>query len=391
MNKIYLDTAGRMHRAYKLVYDYPPAGYDFIDDPGVVFSIAGNLLKKKYIVYPYMEVLCKLLPMNLLKANARRFSKIPSGTDLTYSCGHLIFRPEPWVVEVEWPTQLSGFYMKHLARYRGTIERSLGSHNCRAVLCMSELTKQTVLHHLNCSGFPQKVETIYRAVPSQPMVKTDRNDGIVKLLFVGSANIPGEFEDEKGGKEALEAFLILNNKYSNLQLTIRSDVPSKVKADIAKVENIKLIDHTIPWKEMEAEFLSADIFLLPAHHTPSLTFLDAMSYELPVVTIDSWANSEIVEDGKTGLVAYHDREDWVPVADFLPEGITKPFKRGSRPISNQSVQSLVKNTSKLIESETLRKQLGKAGRWEIENGKFSIETRNRKFKDVLDRAIANKD
>ena len=49
----------------------------------------------------------------------------------------------------------------------------------------------------------------------------------------------------------------------------------------------------------------ADIFLYPTNVTPANVFLDAMSYELPIVTTDVWGNQEIVADGKIGVIVPH--------------------------------------------------------------------------------------
>jgi glycosyltransferase involved in cell wall biosynthesis len=240
---------------------------------------------------------------------------------------------------------------------------------------------------LNCSGFKDKLEVVYRTVPPKKnFTKPYYNNGKIKLIFVSSGNFEGEFWI-KGGLEALETFLILNKKYPRkLEFVIRSDVPRAIYQKIKSVQNIKVINKIIPWQELEKEFISADILLLPAHHTPSLTFLDAMSYELPVITIDSWANSEIVENGKTGFVIEHPKERWLPVADFLPWGEAKPIKRIK--VDFELVKKLVEKTSILIEDEELRKRMGKAGRWEVEHGRFSIERRNQKLKRIFDEATS---
>jgi glycosyltransferase involved in cell wall biosynthesis len=51
------------------------------------------------------------------------------------------------------------------------------------------------------------------------------------------------------------------------------------------------------------------------------------------------------------------------------------------------VAELVDKISILIENGTMRRQMGKAGRWEIEHGEFSIERRNEVLKRAFDEAI----
>lgn len=148
----------------------------------------------------------------------------------------------------------------------------------------------------------------------------------------------------------------------------------------------------MPWEELERQFMNADIFLLPAHHTPMTAFLDAMSYELPVVTTDAWGNPEIVEDGTTGLLV-HDSgvashyEKMLPRC-FVPPAGSPEYHDIVASTNPQIVQELVEKLSLLIEDPELRRRLGKAGGEVVENGRFSIQQRNSTLKRVLDEAIS---
>ena len=110
----------------------------------------------------------------------------------------------------------------------------------------------------------------------------------VKLLFVGSSNIAGQFV-VKGGQEVIETFILLRKRFPYLELVIRSDVPKIIRLKYQGVENIKWIEQEIPREQLQQEFKSADIYICPAHHTPALVIPEAMSYELPVIALDVWA------------------------------------------------------------------------------------------------------
>jgi glycosyltransferase involved in cell wall biosynthesis len=113
--------------------------------------------------------------------------------------------------------------------------------------------------------------------------------------------------------------------------------------------------------------------------------LEAMSYELPLVTIDSWANAEYVEDGKTGLVAPRSKKVSHYYADtFQPNFLAPQFTKAMRVSDPEAVAELAKRVSTLIENPELRRRLGKAGRWEVENGKFSLARMNEKLKRIFD-------
>jgi len=384
---VFVEPAGKLHSAYKQMMEYPPEGYTFISTQGVIEKATLGILYNQAIYHLIAERLAKSVPLHYIRSYMGKFRKPPKNIDLTYACGHLDFRKEPWVVELEWAPQLTGFSMRYFQKFRKTIERVLKSDYCKKIICMSELTCQTIINNLDADGIEHKIVTLYRTVQPKQFVK-QYNDGKVTLLFIGSINIPEQFEDEKGGKELLEAFEIISRNYDNIELVIRSDIPPKVKERILRMKKVRLIDHILPWSELEREFQSADIALLPAHHTPSLAFLDAMSYELPVVTIDSWANAEIVKDGKTGIVTSYPQEQLIPVSDFVPSGRVHPIKRGSRSTNPEVVRELADKTSRLIEDRELRRKMGKNGRQEVEHGRFSMEKRQERLKQILDEATA---
>jgi glycosyltransferase involved in cell wall biosynthesis len=240
---------------------------------------------------------------------------------------------------------------------------------------------------LDCSQFALKIDVLPRAVRKREFVKKGNNDK-VSLLFVGSANLSGAFE-MRGGKELLEAFAILNRKYRNLELIVRSDISPRITGKYREclgLPNLRLIDRILPSSELEQIYQSADIFLIPAHFADWLVILEAMSYELPVVAADIYAASEYVENGKTGFlvtpsegVPYY--QEGVPLLNMTPR-----FLRAIQRVDPNVVADLVDKTSILIEDKAMRREMGKAGRWEIEHGKSSIESRNKVLQRVFDEA-----
>ena len=390
MKQVYLDVAGRMHSLYRELVLYPPPGYRFVTRD-TIWDRVSSAVSRISPVYSFQQrLLGKLIPVNLTKAYFERLKNPPQGTALTYATGHLVFRKEPWVVDLEFATQLAGYNLGHFKRYKRLIERVLASEYCKKIICWTEAGKKTVLNNMQCDGFEHKVETVPLAVPGKSFSKDYSQRGKVKLLFVGSANIAGEFV-YKGGGIVLESLLVLRQKYPDLELVIRSDIPRPIKDKYSGLDNLRLIEGIIPWEQLEEEFRSADIFLFPSHSTPGLAILEAMSYELPVVTTDVWANPEMVENGKTGFlvskserVAYY-AEDFIPDWNYLP---ASRFMKSIEAADPRMVAEVVEKVSLLIENKELRRSMGRAGRWEIENGKFSLKKRNEKLKRIFDEATA---
>lgn len=384
IKNIYLEPAWKMHSFYQGLMANPPSGYEFVTFQSrqeKLFKTASKI----NLSYSILNGIDKIVPIVLTKAYLERFRKIPLETDLTYSFDHLIFRKEPWVVDVEFVSELVSLNIKHFERCKGIIQKSLASSYCKKIICWTEGAKKTILLNLDCSQFEHKIETVNFAVHKKNFIKLFNNDKI-QILFVGSANIVGEFET-KGGREAIEAFVLLNKKYANLELVIRSDVPPDIKEKYLGFSNIRIIDEIMPWEELEREFLMADIFLLPVHNTPFSVFLDAMSYELPIVTINAWTNPEVVDDGNTGLLAKRSEKIPYYVENLIPNFGTTAFRKAIQTPDPKVVHELAEKAGVLIEDAELRRKLGKAGRWEVENGRFCIEKRNEKLKKIFDEAL----
>ena len=381
--KIYLEAARKLHSLHQGLIDYPPSGYEFVATRSRQVKIFKVISKVSYS-YPVALQVDKVIPLNLALSYLEMLRKVPRDVDLVYSCEHLFFKKMPWVVELEYVNPLIGYSVKHFMKYKGLIQKTLASEYCRKILCQTEAAKRTVLLNLDCTEFEHKLALLPHSVVKKKFSKKS-NQGKVKLLFVASGNIPGQFEI-KGGREALQAFALLSKKYDNLELIIRSDVPRGIRRQYSGWANINIIGESIPWEQLAHEFESADIFLLPAHNTPFLVFLDAISYELPVVSIDAWATSEIVEEGRTGFLI--NKSERIPyyIENFIPNFGTPEFKKAISTPDPKVVHGLVEKTSILIENEELRRQMGKAGRWEVEHGRFSIEKRNEKLKRIFDEA-----
>lgn len=384
--KVLFEPIWKFHAFGYQLLAHPPEGYEFVVrrtsqektfDAISRWDFGRGLLRSVDL----------FLPTGLIKSWVERGNKAPDGVALTYACDHLILRPDPWVLEVEYASLVLGIDPKHLRRFKRTMERALASPSCRKIVCWAETGRRSLLHDMDASSFEHKIEVIHYAVPSRQFTK-EYGTGKVRLLFVGSGTTKGGFE-YRGGREVVAAFALLRQHYENIELVIRSDVPPDVRDRYSSVEGLRIIDEFIPRDELDHLFRSADVFLIPSHNTSPMITLDAMSYELPVVTLDTWANPEYVEDGKTGLVARSSTKlPYVYPGTAQPNWAAKEFVEAMRRPDPEVVQDLAAKIGRLIEDSELRRQMGKAARWEIEHGKSSLGHMNRRFAEVFDEAIA---
>ena len=389
MKTIYFEPSWKFHSTYKTLVKTPPEEYEFTYPAfsSGIFQIAAS----KRFNYFVQHTIDELLPINLTKSYLTRKSP-NSDSCLTYAQNHVVFRSEPWVIDFD-PTTIVfpiSYSWRHFYRYKKIVEKLLSSQNCKGILCWTYGTKKAILNNYNSTDLKNKAQVVPFAVESKHAFRKQyKDDSRVKLLFVGSGNIPNLFHI-KGGKEAIEAFRILLKKNPNLELVMRSDIAQDVKSRYLGVPNLRFIDYPLSHDALEAEFTSADIMLLPAHFIPVNTFLEAMSYELPIVTIDACDNEELVEHGVTGLVIK--KSSKIPY--YIGNGIIDPGTPNfmhivSNFVDPEVVSNLVISVQKLIDNASLRREMGKKGRAKVESGCFSIAHRNKLLKKFLDNAVGS--
>ena len=392
--QVYFEPLGYIDQSQREMFDFPPEGYQFVLPR---LGVGERLILNDFVlsgIYPWLDRLCRLarVPHLLLKAYVDSLRRQPPpGTALTYAYNHIVFRREPWLCQVEFPTNLVARDVSILRRWKGVVERAFASPWCRKIIAWGEEGRQALLRSLDCRPFQHKIEVVPLGVRKRDFVKAYRNDGKVRLLFVGSGNRSGEFH-LKGGKEAIEAFLRLSHRYDNLTFVLRSDMPPYWRRRCQALLNVKIIDRPIPWSEMEEEYKAADIFvhaaLFPGYHVAPL---DAMSYELPVVATDYGDVREKVEDSVTGfLVPKSSRipdlgEGGLPARHTRLRGVVE---KSYRTLDEEIVRGLVEKASILIEDAALRRRMGMAGRREVEEGRLSIGRRNAQLKRIFEEAIA---
>jgi glycosyltransferase involved in cell wall biosynthesis len=377
---VYADLIGQTGTIIDQLLNNPPEGYRFVTRKKMTTVIAsrmhgnGGYRKAKRSIQ-------RFLPANLMTSYfLTRFMKPPVPVDLTYSISTVIFRPEPWVLYVEAPNQLAGFNHHGLRRFKGVLEKALGSPYCRAIICQSAAAKNTLMNRLNTEPFAGKFHVVHCGWAPKPLVKSrSQSEGSVRILFVGASTMAFGFSI-KGGMESLEAFKILRQRYPQAELIMRCDVCPDIEREFRGVPGLRIVGEQIPKADLEMLFQSADIYWYPAHSLMSISVLEAMSHGLPVVTTNYYDNAEYVEDGRTGMIVPHRRN--VPPWDTSELEV----RRALEVSDPEFVQALVEKTAALIENQDLRRRMGRAARADVET-KFSLAEKNRKFKNIFDRAV----
>ena len=384
-----MEFVGRKHSLYSRLFENPPLNYHFEERGGIRTTVAReNLSSNRLFVDAVSELASRWIPLNLVSGLVDPFpSRIPH--DLLYSSGHVIWRNEPWVVDLEMASHLAGYRMSHLRRFAKVIRSRLESSSCMGILVWTAAARESLLRSLDGANIESKISLVRLAVPPRRVTRTSQSR-LKRALFVGSTNFPADFH-HKGGKEVLRAFEMVSKARDDVEFVMRSIIPSEFSDACRRVRNLTIVQDPLPWRSMEELFASADIFVFPCHHTPGMVFLDAMSYGLPVVTTDVWANREMIVDGVNGILIDPTGEICYEDDSRNPlwgedDNVKRIFRTTFESVAVQTADAICR----LLDDENLRIRMGEEGRRMVTEGIFSERTRNDHLASFFDNATEKK-
>ncbi|MEK6912481.1 MAG: glycosyltransferase [Nanoarchaeota archaeon] len=353
-----------VHPQFAEIFNYPPNGvkYHYSMPSGDHNS---EFTRKKRLVIVQTHKLG--LPRISQVKNTEKY-------DLIYSTrGILPLNRKPWIVDIESGAAFAGLNWNNLKNpiMQKIIKRFLSSKYCKKILPQSDAAKKSLLENIDCSGFKDKIETVYLAYHTTKLKR--KHSDTVRISFIGRGFY------EKGGNDLQEAFKILNKKYK-ISLKYKGIVPEDKKLKLPNVHYLENISD--PKKFYEAIFGDCDIYVQPTTvDSYGVSILEAMSTGLPIVCTDDFTLPELVEDGYNGFLVkspihwYDYRFD----LDKYVEDVKKPHP--------ETVKELVEKISILIENKKLRESMGKNSFKLVESGKFSIKERNKKLLKIYNEAV----
>lgn len=346
---------------YKNLIHYPPTNVNFVN----VSSRKTTVLTSPP-VFKFQLNLKKIIRKTLEIFNVPNISFIANTNkiDLVHCAHCLLTNKIPWVVDVEhyW-TFSSSSKISYSKIGKNIIRKFLKKSSCKKILPWSYAAYKTIEEAIKDREITKKMNVVYPAVPL-PKNSRKKNDKIT-LLFIG------RYFYLKGGMFVLEVFKRLKLKYDVNCILISLTIPEKLIEKYKKF--VKIYKSVSDYYLFKKIYPSTDIFVYPGFSdTFGFTLLEAMSFGIPIVTIDAFARKEIIINNKNGFV------------------INKPkciniYKINER--ENKLIEEMVKRCSTLIENSSLREKMGRYGRKLIENGKFSIKERNKKLKEIYEEAL----
>lgn len=152
--------------------------------------------------------------------------------------------------------------------------------------------------------YRDKVKLIYNGIDLErfPKVNVKKN---VDEFVIGYA---GRLVENKGLVILLDGFASLNKKYPQLKLKMIGHVENEFKEKLKMIIKEKNIENCVKISEYTSDinrfYRSLDLFILPSIVKESfgLVLCEAMVCGVPVITTNSGAQEEIVQNGVNGLV-----------------------------------------------------------------------------------------
>lgn len=120
---------------------------------------------------------------------------------------------------------------------------------------------------------------------------------------------------------------------------------------------------------------------------PKCEIRKQISYELPIITTDVWANSEYIRDGENGLVVHKAFTSIYTEGDIVHFD-SPAFQKALQTVDRDMVDKLAAAIKLLIENVELRRKMGVTGREWVEK-EHSMEVWRTGLKKVLDKVLSN--
>ncbi len=378
-------SAYKLHTAYRSLLSCPPEGYKIIGH--------SENYKRKLIDFLRNYKLVKRiyhLFVNMFKSKAFYDSLIGKPkdmqeADLIFSTGELYFGNKPWILDVlDNPSSISGYNNYILAKNKAEIEKCLLSKNCKKILCSHQTSLDAIKNNFS-KDIVKKSAVVMNSITPGKVARNKVKKDKIRILFVGSINNPQDFYG-KGGLEAIKSFEKIS-KENNAELIIRCKVPIEIKNMIKNIKNIVVIEKEISEEELVRLYSSSDIFLLPGHHFHLMAVLEAMSYGLPIIVLDTYAFKDYIKDKYNGfLVKKSDKIGGYFEKNYPNNVRTERFIEEIREVDSEVINRLAEKLNLLIKNKKLREKMGKNG-LKLVKTKFSIKRRNMQLKKIFDEAL----
>lgn len=371
----------RSHSLYRQFIDNSPEGYKYLtlDDlfEEFIFEKSSNL---------FLGIWEKIKRNRKIIKTAKE-----NNVDIIYCCdGILLFNsPIPWILELEHASSLIAHNFEIWKIAKKILPLILKQRNLRHIIPWTKAGRDSLASNLILSeDVLSKIKPVHLCLK-----QIDSFDDVERkkikhenfsIIFATSVNYNGENEFySKGGKIVVAVFEKLR-KYKDIKLILRSKIPSEFEY-LKNDSQVEIYEDVLEYDKFKELFLKSDIFLFPGYQSPGMAFLDAMNYNLPIVTTNVFANNEMVfnnENGYTIRFPEHSSTNYL----FKKFGIKSiPSGDGAKYdlLDDKMIDDFVESVFKLKLDSSLLMNMSKRSK-EILEKYFSLTKRSEELKNILD-------
>ena len=207
---------------------------------------------------------------------------------------------------------------------------------CQHIVVPSESIKQMVE---SVYGIQERVTVIPTGIDLKPYQSVNGRSVRQQRKWTDDKKVilsVGRLAGEKNFDTLIKAFAIVAKKHDNIILAIIGDGPDKGDLEkLAKKEGVgDRVDFVgrVPFEEMPNHLKAADFFAFASiTETQGLVTMEAMAADLPVIAVEASGTSDIVEDGKDGILTKNNPESLAEGIDrvMADPGLAKQLLEGA--------------------------------------------------------------
>lgn len=356
---ITVEFATRLRGFFKTLVTSNNLNFKIVSPVGQIYETNGRIhkLKSKLIRSKFADILGLI----------QRIQATPkTGTTILGSYNRFLKSPLPYFIYVENPTALYHYTLNRVNTRIGRkrIQALLKDPMLRGIIFMCKACQNT-FEELVGEVRPEIVQKqIYPMVKPNPFVNltsigaTPMSDTI-KFLYIAQGIRFGS----KGGYEIIEAFNRLANQYSNIHLTIVTNVEyieQQTLTELRTNPNITLSDFKFSQVQMQELYSNSDVLLQPtSDDSCSLTILEALHSGMAFITSSLYSIPEIVTDGVNGFLVephywFFSKDTNLPNPDVWNN---RKLTLHSKVISNRLVKDLMNRMERLIINPDLLREM----------------------------------
>lgn len=321
--------------------------------------------------------------VNLIKLPT--FNFVPRGDyDIIHSCQSISISDKPYVIDFEHISALGGWNQKRIESkiFKSVLKMALESDRCKKIIPWTDASAKSLGYFIESEKIRKKIEVVYPAISYKKHIKKENMKKFI-FLFVAYNFF------RKGGEEALKAFEIVSKTYKNAEFWIISNIDKK----ILNTKNEKVICFGLKEKEdiLKNYYPKADCFLYPSYNDSfGMVFLEAMSFGIPIITIDDFPTKEIVENGKNGFVIDGYKKRWYDNKYMTRDGSNKWENVSSWRTEEEKSRIVAQLCEKMIflmKNKAIQREIFLNNIKKIAEGKFSVKNRNEHISRIYRYAI----